>query len=348
VSVVRSGLDNPRDVTFWKGHLYVAEAGHGGTDCPEGAETETGPLCAGLTGKVSEITGGSHTTVIDNLISLGGPPGIAALGPEAVTPTNTGLRVAMAESTVGILKELPEGSSFNEENSAAIRSQLGRVAEVGNGTFQDLADVGDADYIWTAVHQDLVPSQFPDANPNALLIRNGITYVIDAGANTLNAVDAAGHVTELAFFPNIGNSDSVPTCIARGPDNNFYIGELAPDGGVGGSSVFKYEVATGKVSVWKTGFTAVDGCSWDTHGNFYVVELQSNGFNPSPTGNPAGAVVKIAKDGTQTRLGEGKLFFPQNIAFDSSGDLYVSNWSLMPATPAMPGGPTGEVVKIDL
>src|SRR5690349_16690468 len=71
VTVVRSGLDNPRDVTWWKGHLYVAEAGHGGTECPAGLMGPDGaPLCFGFTSQVSDITGGGHTAVIDNLLSF--------------------------------------------------------------------------------------------------------------------------------------------------------------------------------------------------------------------------------------------------------------------------------------
>jgi hypothetical protein len=45
VSVVASGLNNPRGVAFAHGRLYVAEAGKGGTDCPAGAKgPEGGPV----------------------------------------------------------------------------------------------------------------------------------------------------------------------------------------------------------------------------------------------------------------------------------------------------------------
>jgi sugar lactone lactonase YvrE len=98
--------------------------------------------------------------------------------------------------------------------------------------------------------------------------------------------------------------------------------------------------------VWKTGFNVVDGCGFDPAGNFYAVEFQSHGFNPGPTGNPAGDIVKIATDGTRTVLGAGQLFFPQGFTMDPSGNIYVSNWSIMTGTPAAPGAPTGQVVRV--
>ena len=73
------------------------------------------------------------------------------------------------------------------------------------------------------------------------------------------------------------------------------------------------------MTVWKTGFTVVDGCGFDKWGNFYAVEFQAHGFNPGPTGNPAGDVIKIAPNGTRTVLGEGKLFYPQGFATDEAG-----------------------------
>ena len=51
LTVLASGLDNPRGLAWSHNHLYVAQAGHGGTDCPAGATgPEGGPLCVGMTG----------------------------------------------------------------------------------------------------------------------------------------------------------------------------------------------------------------------------------------------------------------------------------------------------------
>jgi hypothetical protein len=88
-------------------------------------------------------------------------------------------------------------------------------------------------------------------------------------------------------------------------------------------------------SVWATGLTAVQGCGFDSSGNFYATEFQVNGLNPSPTGNPLGAVVKIAPNGTRITLGMGSLFFPSGFAA-WNGTLYLSNCSIAPATGLAP------------
>jgi hypothetical protein len=349
VTVVASNLDNPRGVAVVNGKLYVAEAGRGGTDCPTGATgPEGGPLCVGLTGSLAVIQNGVATPVLSGLFSMSDVPGgIAALGIAAVAGTkHGGLRVVFSESVVGVLTELPEGAKFTAADSAAARSQLGMLKQVVGNSTRTLADVGDADFVWSALHQDLVPDQFPDSNPNALAVVGNTTYVVDAGANTLVSVNKRGRVTQRAFFPNPPAADAVPTCVAVGPDRNLYIGQLAPGAPLNGGNVYKYDRRTGQLTVWQTGFNVVDGCGFDRAGNFYAVEFQAHGFNPGPTGNPAGDIIKITPNGTRSVLGAGQLFFPQGFAIDSSGNIYVSNWSIMTGTPAAPGAPTGQVVRV--
>ena len=58
VSLVASGLDNPRGLAFdARGHLYVAEAGHGGSLCI-GQSPEGGESCAGLSSGISKVESG--------------------------------------------------------------------------------------------------------------------------------------------------------------------------------------------------------------------------------------------------------------------------------------------------
>ena len=61
--------------------------------------------------------------------------------------------------------------------------------------------------------------------------------------------------------------------------------------------------------------------------------------------DPSGAVIKVAPNGARTTLGTGHLFFPSGFAYDN-GAVYVSNWSIMPASNG--DGPTGQLVKISL
>ena len=348
ISVLARGLDNPRGLAWAHGRLYLAEAGKGGTDCPAGAKGPTGgQLCYGLTSSLDVISGGSVHRIRTGLISFSDAPGgAAAEGLEAVTGVARGVQVVYGESVLAHLFGLPPGTHLTPADSGALRHAAGMLDSVVGTSERTLADVGDSDLAWSGVHQNLVPDQFPDANPNALLQLGRVTYVIDAATNVLSSVDSRGVVRQLAFFPNPPVSDAVPTCVAKGRDNALYVGQLAPGAAPNRGKIYRYSLSTGRLTVWKTGFNVVDGCGFDQAGNFYAVEFQAHGFNPSPTGNPAGDIIKISPNGKRTVIGAGSLFFPQGFAVDPKGNIYVSNWSIMTGTPSRPGAPTGEVVKV--
>src|SRR5512145_2779530 len=85
VTVVMSGLDNPRGLAFGpEGALYVAQAGRGGngTCVINGAGEE---VCFGLTGKISRIWRGQLEDLITGLPSLAAEGGNGASGPVDVT-----------------------------------------------------------------------------------------------------------------------------------------------------------------------------------------------------------------------------------------------------------------------
>jgi len=345
VSVFASGLNNPRGLAFANGRLYVAEAGTAGTDCPAGAKGPTGgQLCEGRTSDLAWVSGGAVHRVVTGLISNSDTGPVATEGLEAVAPAKGGLRVVFGESTLGVLASLPAGQSFASADAAA-NHEWGRLDSVLGKHLKVLSDIGDADFRWSKKHKSLVPKQFPDSNPNALLQIGSTTYVVNAAANTLDTVNAKGKIVRRAFFPNSGSSDAVPTCVAKGSGGNLYIGELAPGAAKNKGVIFRYNIAKHHVSVWQQRFNVVDGCGFDKAGNFYAVEFQATGFNPG-AGNPAGDVIEISPSGKRTVLGAGKLDYPQGFATDSQGNVYVSNWSIMPGTPSAAGAPTGQIVRI--
>lgn len=347
--VVASGLDNPRGLSYFNGRVYVAEAGKGGTDCPAGAKgPEGGQLCLGRTGKLISVPagGGLIHTIERGLISLTDiPGGIAAEGVMSVTASAQGLQSLYGESVVGMLASIPSTSPLTRSDDIALRNYIGSIHRLGRHGDTRIADVGDSDYSWSAVHRYLVPHQFPDANPNAEITVGSTTYIADAGSNTLDAVNG-GYVRQLAFLPNNGMSDGVPTCVAMGPDHALYIGQLAPGAAPNGSNIYRYSLRTHTLRVWARGLNVVDGCGFDNRGNFYATEFQSHGFNPGPTGNPAGEVIQIRHNGARRVLGAGHLFYPQGFATDNHGHIFVSNWSILPGTAAHPGMPTGQVVRL--
>jgi hypothetical protein len=347
-TVLKSGLDNPRGLSYAGGKVFVALAGKGGSDCPSGVTgPEGGPVCVGRTGRVISVPagGGSTVTLANHLISFSDVPGgLAAEGPESVNATPHGLQVQFGESVLGFTADIPSAHPLTASDDRAVRAYLGSLRLLSWHSDRRLADVGDADYSWTAVHKYLVPDQYPDANPNDVITVGSTTYVADAGANTLTAVDG-GYARPIAFFPNPASSDAVPTCVAKGPDNALYVGQLSPGAPTNGSKIYRYDLTHHTLKVWKSGLNVVDGCGFDNKGNFFAVEFQAHGFNPSPSGNPAGDIVEFTHSGARHVLGAGKLFYPQGFATDNKGHLFVSNWSIFTGTPDH-GGPTGALVRL--
>jgi hypothetical protein len=335
VRVVTSGLDNPRGLALTgQGDLYVAEAGHGGGLYV--GEGPAGPTYAGLTGRLSSLSGGSRRTVVDGLISLAGPDGTAAVGFVAVSAQGNSL---FGQFSSGAW-QVPEGAPSNDVVDAA-RAWLGRTVALRQGSFGALADTGDIDYAWTADHKDLQPDQFPESNPNGLTTIGRNQVVADAAGNLIATVSNRGQVETLAYLqvPPGSPTDAVPTCVDQAPDGSLYVGELLGGSFEPGHSRV-WRIAHGHATVKWTGFTTIQGCGFDDQGDFYVTEFQTHGlFGPDPSGD----VVRIAPNGHRTTFGTGALFFPSG--FVAHGDsVYVSNWSIMPADNG--GGPTGQVVAI--
>lgn len=336
VSVVARNLDNPRGLAFSPhGDLYIAEAGHGGNLCI-GASPEGGESCAGLTSGISRLSNGQLTKVVDGLISVAGADGTAAEGVMAVSTQGNRTYAQIGGNSSGIPSDAPASNPVVQ----AARAELGHTLAITGSGWSSIASTGDADYTWAGEHKDLQPDQFPDANPNGLDTMGMNHYVADAGSNLVAKVSSHGGVSTVAYLqvPEGSPTDAVPTCVATAPDGSLYVGELlGGDYAPGHARVWR--IANGQATVKWTGFTGIQGCGFDTAGNFYATEFQAHGmFGP----DPSGAVVKVTPSGQRTTLGEGSLFFPSGFAY-RDGAVYVSNWSIMPA---QNNGPTGEVVRI--
>jgi hypothetical protein len=342
VSVVVSGLDNPRDLAFGPGGLlYLAEAGHGGSQCIAGGPE--GDTCAGLTSKISivDVMGHHVRRIVTGLASVAGRDGsfatgvdgISVLGPTQIYGIETGTR------------DFIGNSDFTPGLRAKLRAQLGRLIVAStDGSWSTVADVGHRDFVWSSNHKNLVPGQFPDANPYGVFATHNAQWVVDAGTNTIDRIDASG-VHVLKFIPNPPvSSDAVPTCIDRGPDGAFYISELTGGGNPPGSArVWRF--APGEMhplTVWARGLTAVTGCGFDSHGNFIAVEFSKLGLDHAAPGT--GRVVWVPAHSTHPTVIVGGLNFPGGFAGGPDGALYVSNWSIAPAHSG--GGPTGQVLRI--
>ncbi len=340
VTTVVSGLDNPRGLAFGgDGRLYVAEAGHGGPNC-----SPDGTTCVGLTSAISRINiaAGSRQRVVSGLVSIAGSDGTGAIGLGGISFLGQAVFGIEGASSAGV-----PPSGFPAWLLAAARNQLGRLI-VGNtttGHWSSVANVGLHDYQWSEQHKNLVPGQFPDANPYGVLAGD-TRWVVDAGSNTLDRINKDGEVTVVKFFPNPPSSDAVPTCLARGRDGALYIGELTGGGNKPGASVvWRYAPSTNTLTSWATGLTAVTGCGFGHDGQFYATEFSSLGLDHAAPGT--GRVVRVPAHSSSPITVVGSLNFPGGFAAGPDGSLYVSNWSVLPARgPA--GAPTGSVVRIKL
>ena len=360
VTPVAIGLNNPRGLAFGPGGiLYVGEAGLGAGNGSGGAAPGIG-----FTGSVGEIRDlSSPQPTFERIISgLASANSEGVVGPDGVSPLGNGnIHIIMAQSTSGILANNPNANP-------ALANQFGKLLKSSqSGQWKAVADVGDFDYQWTDQNKNApwAPvGQFPDANPYAVLSVPGHEYIADAASNTVDEVDQNGFVRIVAFVPNpllrlgpnlVPVSDSVPTCVAQGPDGFLYVGTLAfgayfASGNTPQSKVYRINPALGNAiltdaDVWASGFYPITGCGFGS-GAFYVTEY----FTTSPVA--PGALIKIALNpdgsaGVRTIMGGGKLRFPNGFAAGPDGSVYVSNNSTSAGVAQTPGDPVGEVVRVD-
>ena len=349
-TTVASGFDNPRGLAFGpNGRIFVAEAGAGGSQCAPGGP-EGGSTCLGLTGGVSVINAnGAHHRIVSGLFSVSDVGGFFATGADGLSRSQDGQLFTIMTSCPQQVDGLPAGV-FDPSVVHTARHQSGRIIRVGrNGNIDLGAGVGRFDWNWTVRHSDLVPDQFPDCNPYALLAGSRSTWVIDAAANTLDRVTPQGDIEVVAFFPNPASSDAVPTCVDRGPDGALYVGELTGVGNPPGSSVvWRVDTSTQHPTptVWASGLTAVTGCGF-VRGTFYATEFSTLGLDNAAPGT--GEVVRVAPHSTTPETVADGLSFPNGF-LGSGASIYVSNWSVAPAVipPGSPPFKVGEVVRISL
>jgi hypothetical protein len=348
VTPIASGLDNPRGLSFGPdGRLYVAEAGHGGHTCLPPSPGEE-PFCTGFTGGISVIgspghrgSAGAHR-VLTGIVSFAGEGGVAATGLDGVSARgNGGVFGVVTESIPGLERV---GFPLSGQELALARSQVGRLLQSNpSGHFKAAADVGSFDFRWTEEHfKELGVEQPPDSNPYSVLVSGNERWVADAASNVIDEVRPNGSVRVAAFIPSPPVSDAVPTCLDRGPDGALYVGELTGFGNGKGKSVV-WRLAPGQEpEQWASGLTAVTGCGFGSDGAFYATEFSVEGwesFKPF-----TGAVVRVAPHSTSPAVVAPGLSFPNGFAAGPNGAIYVSNWSVAPASGVEL--PPGEVVRI--
>jgi hypothetical protein len=314
VSVVMSGLDNPRGMDFGpQGALYVAEAGRGGGPNAPSFVLRGTPLYYGQTGAISRLWKGEQERVASGLPSVALATGNEGAGPSDISFNGVGN--AYVTVGLGAHPDLrgdlgPAGAGFAQLIRLKPNGNWGRVADLG--TYE------------RNVNPD---GRQLDTNPFAVMAgKGGDVAVIDAGANSMLRVDNHGAVSTIGVFPTLPpaqvfSGDPVPTGFTVGPDGAYYVGILsgAPFR-AGVASV--YRILPGEApTVFRSGFKTVIDVDFDADGNLYV--LQHSG---GPAGLAApGSLVRVAPDGTRSTVLEG-LTAPTSTAVAPDGTIYVTNF----------------------
>jgi sugar lactone lactonase YvrE len=105
--------------------------------------------------------------------------------------------------------------------------------------------------------------------------------------------------------------------------------------------VYKLNPRTGKITVFASGFTTIEGIDFDKKGDLYVLESMTNPGLPMPTQAGSGTIVRVNRSGDKDTVLTG-LSFPSAMIFGPDDKLYVSNLGY-----AAPPG-VGEIWQIDL
>jgi hypothetical protein len=334
--VVATGLDNPRQLNWSNGSLYVAEAGRGGKGaCLPSAEG--GNMCLGATGSITRVKDGRQRRVVTKLPSLAHPDGSAAIGPSDVRVK--GMRYTVA---LGLAADPTRRSELGPQGRRLATVSTGRL---GSSRLKVLADLAAHEALNNPDKKLRDGQRVLDTNPVALLPRGRSSFVVDAGGNDLLRYKD-GDVETRAIFPSTqvpgpGGAllamDAVPTAAVNGPDGAIYVSQLTgfpfpPNG----ASIWRVAPGQNTATKYATGLNAVTDLAFGTDGSLYAVQLSATGigeFGP-------GSVVRIPRGGgsQHTPVAEG-LPAPYGISLRGSS-AYVT-------THATEAG-KGEVVRISL
>jgi hypothetical protein len=340
----------------------VAESGHGGNECipPEHPEEEAA-FCTGFTSGISSIDAHGAHRILSGFVSQAGSEGFVALGIEGLGfDHDSGL---FAVSSEGGLPN-PPNQYISTHTFETAEAEFGRLIHLPPGPrphsseqFETVANVGLFDIQWSEEPEHLKlypPGQGGEAEPYGVYAAPHERFVVDAASNTVDEVSQNGTVKVIAYIPNPSPSDAAPTCIDRGPGGAFYVGEVSGVGDGPGTSVVWRLVEGQAPEQWARGLTAVVGCGFGPGGKFYATEFTTLGIEVAFEKGIAavqgtGAVVQVPPHSTHPipivsntpGQKDSPLTTPNGFA-SRDGSIYVSNWSVAPASSGL-----GQVIRIE-
>jgi len=332
VKVIATGLENPRGLRFSpEGVLYVAEAGLGGDlsttpdQCMQ-VPGPVGPYTGGFTSRISKFDSRwVRTTVADGLPS------------NMTNPISGGFLTGVADlAFIGNrLYALMAGAGC----SHGLLNTVNGVFRVEDQTLNLVANLSAYQQTHPVEHPN--PPDFePDGTWFSMVRLGDAMYAIEPNHGELDKITASGEISRVSDI-SASEGHIVPTSVVF-HDGDFYFGNLGLFPIVPGSSnVYKLNPRTGKITVFASGFTTVEGIDFDQKGDLYVLDSMTNPGLPMPTEAGSGTIVRVNRwGGTDTVL--TGLSFPSAMIFGPDGKLYVSNLGY-----AAPPG-VGEIWQIEL
>lgn len=342
VTVIATGLNGPRGLAFGPdGHLYIAEAGTGGTLSTVGVCTQVpgpiGPYRGGQTGSIVRLDAGGQVTTV------------ASGFPSTVDSVGDFMGVADITFLNGNLYALTAGGGCSHGNPN-LPNQIAKV-NLTHGSWKTVSDLS----AFIQQHPTLAPDlgDFePDGAPYSLISSDGKLLAVEANHGQVLSISPEGQIKRL-IDTSSWQGHIVPTTIAE-YDGTYYLGNLsvfpsianaaevitlsAEDryfGAVPGLDDHDLTKDKLKIVSSKAGFTEVICVRVGPDGLLYALELSSAAGYPTPG---LGKVVRVRPDSSIEDVATG-LSVPTGMTFGPDGKLYVSNWGA--AGPGM-----GQIVEI--
>jgi len=329
VTVVASGLNNPKHLAFGPGGLYIPEPGTGGDSCVTISGTS---YCSGATGSIQVLGRSGLRTLRTGLPSvLNSSEGV--FGAAAVTFYQGRPAVLMQDTAVR-----SDGTTGAQGPDTELLGKLLISNPSGGWTTG-------ADYAaFAATHpQDPATLGGPpgetvyDADPYDVVQYRGGYAMADGAANDVVWRSPGGRLSVLDRLPTtpetvpagvLGpdpvtiDAQAVPTSLAVGPDGALYVATFPGFPALAGTAkVYRLEPGRAPVAV-VSGLTQVSDIAFDHCGRLLVLEYNTTGGFGSDSA--PGALLRVGRGGAVSTLPVDGLNQATGLTVGADGAVYVA------------------------